>query len=606
MEKRGPTPGSGSYGKACKQCSKAKCRCVAQPDSAACERCTRLKKQCQPPDSSRRRGFQNPESGAQVAKLEGRIDVLTTTLQSVANATGVCSDSASLTDAPSQPNPSRTSSSAKSLPSPLYELALDEASWYLGRFMNHMLPCFPFICISPGTTVEQLRRERPFLGEAIIAVATPSTQEKLDRAERLKCHLTRLTVLENQSSIDMLLGILTYITWSTDPFLQRASDLSRMIILAMSLVYDLQLGKKQPPDAQVIATIIPGLGSPERNSSDSSTQGILEQRRAVLACFVLSSIISSSFGSIVPLQWNAQMEEAVSALETKKAYPSDECFAIQVRLQVLAQRARCIREPQKADHASAAVTATKMPFATSIYVKVLQEQLRELKASFSPHLPRRDMLIGHAHYVELCISEATRLASSEDPLPPISRPDAGAGASGSTAGFEHIESLWRSLYAVKSWLDVFHAIPPSAYVGFPFFFWFQLVRCIVILKHLSTFDYPAWDTQAARDSVDMLTLLAWMAEKAELASREAGERADDDLFRRVGKMLRLSQNWVVAKQKAAAQAEEASNSLYTGGPDLGPAGEDMMDLPELEWMNALGSGDGSWLEEVLGWSPMTL
>lgn len=198
----------------------------------------------------------------------------------------------SSTDAPSQSSPSRTSDSSNTSP-PLYELALDEAAWYLDRFMNHMLPCFPFICISPGTTAQKLCQDRPFLAEAIIAVATPSTQEKLARAERLKCHLTSSVVLENQSSIDMLLGILTYIAWSTDPFLQRASNLSRMIMLAMSLVYDLQLGKSHPPpppDSSVIATMTPGLGSPEQNSGNSSAHSILEQQRAVLACFVLSSM----------------------------------------------------------------------------------------------------------------------------------------------------------------------------------------------------------------------------------------------------------------------------------------------------------------------------
>lgn len=230
-------------------------------------------------------------------------------LQCIATATGVSTDShssmtASLksadtitsegmsnsTDASSQPSPSCTNGSAKSSPPPLYEVALDEAAWYLDRFVNHMLPCFPFIHMSPGITVRQLRQERPFLAEAIIAVATPSTQEKQARAERLKHHLIRSAVLENQSSIDMLLAMLTYIAWSTDPFFGRASNLSRMIMLAMSLVYDLQLGKPPPPDALIIATMTPGLGFPGRVSNNRSSQGILEQQRAVLACFVLSSM----------------------------------------------------------------------------------------------------------------------------------------------------------------------------------------------------------------------------------------------------------------------------------------------------------------------------
>ncbi|PYH97320.1 hypothetical protein BO71DRAFT_396305 [Aspergillus ellipticus CBS 707.79] len=641
MEKRGPTPGSGSYGKACMQCSKAKCRCVARLDSAGCERCLRLKKQCHPSDSVRRRTLRNLDSGAHIAKLEGRIDTLTTMIQSIANSTGVSTDPQpnsneslilnagastsggisnpastyrdhevppSLTDAASQSSPSCTIGSSPGLSPPLYELALDDASRYLDRFMNHMLPCFPFICISPSITIQQLRQDRPFLAEAIIAVATPSTQEKVVRTERLKYHLTKSAVLENQSSIDMLLGMLTYIAWSTDPFYQRSSNLSRMIMLAMSLVYDLQLGKPPPPpDAHVIATMTPGLGDPEQDSNDSSTQGILEQQRAVLACFVLSSIISSSFRRIVPLQWNSQMEEAVGALEMNKGSSLDESFAIQVRLQVLAQRALCIRKPQETDHASLTGPATTTPFATSMYLKVLQGQLKELRASFSPRLQRQgtaDMLTAYSHYVELCINEVTRLASSEDPLLP--NPGTGDGSSGSMAGFEHLECLWRSLYAVKSWLDVFYTIPPAAYVGFPFFFWFQFVRCLVILKHLSTFDDPAWDLQAVRNTVDMHALLDWMAEKAELASQEAGERSDDDLFRRVGRMLRMSQRWVIAKQRAATQAAEGSTSLYSDGPDLAPAEEDMLDMTDMAWMDALESGDGTWLEEVLGWSPTVL
>ncbi|PYI11735.1 hypothetical protein BO78DRAFT_413544 [Aspergillus sclerotiicarbonarius CBS 121057] len=608
MEKRGPTPGSGSYGKACMQCSKAKCRCVARPGSVGCERCLRLKKQCQPSDSNRKRALRNPE----IAKLEGRIDTLTTMLQSIATATGVSTDSQlnlnalldsagtstsgnlsnPLTD---ESSPSYTSGSAKSSPPPLYELGVDEAAWYLDRFVNYMLPCFTFINVPPGTTFEQLRRDRPFLAEAIIAVATPSTQEKQARSERLKYRLTRSAVLENQSSIDMLLGMLTYIAWSTDPFFQRASNLSRMIMVAISLVYDLQVGKPPPPEAQVIATMTPGLGGPERISNSNSAQGILEQQRALLACFVLSSIISSSFGRIVPLRWNSQMEDAVHAIEANTGCPSDESFAIQVRLQLLAQRALHVRE-QETGYASAADPATPTPFATSMYLKVLQGQLRELRAALSPHLQRRDMLTAHAHYVELCMTEVTRAACSQDPLP---MPE-----TGSTTGFEPLESLWRALYAAKSWLDVFYTIPPAAYVGFPFFFWFQLVRCVVILKHLSTFDDPAWDRQAVRNTVGMLTLLEWMAEKAELASQEAGERSDDDLFRRVGRMLRLSQRWVIAKQRAATQAA-GSIPPYDEEP-LATAGDDILNAPEMAWMDALESGDGTWFEEVLGWSPTAL
>ncbi|KAJ5664644.1 C6 transcription factor [Penicillium macrosclerotiorum] len=512
----------------------------------------------------------------------------------------------SLTDAPSShSSPSCTINSSNSSPSapppPLYDLDLDEAGSYLERFMNHMIPCFPFITILPGTTIEQLRRDRPFLLEAIIAVATTSTQEKLSRVERLKYNLTKASVLENQSSVDILLGILTYIAWSTDPFLQRSSNLSRMMMMAMSLVYDLQLGKPPPsPEMITISKMTPGLSSPEQSVGNSSDQGMLEKQRAVLACFVLSSIISSSFRRIVPLRWDSQMESAIDNLEKTKACQLDENFAIQVRLQVLAQKASHIRDPHS--HVDETKDSKSTPFATSMYLKVLQGQLQELRAACVAHLPRQDMLTAQIHYAELCINEVTRLASSQDPL--LSACWSDSSANSSMTGLEHLESLWRSVYAVKSWLDAFYTIPPGAYIGFPFFFWFQLVRCVVILKHLLTFDDPAWDREAVRNTVNMVDLLEWMTEKTDLASQEAGEQSDDDLFRRVNKLLRMSHQWVMAKQGATTQEE--GSSFYNEGPNSACNGDNMIDLTDMPWMNALEFGDGTWLEEVLGWSPMVL
>lgn len=171
----------------------------------------------------------------------------------------------------------------------MYEPAPDESELYLGLFRSRMLPCFPFIFMPPSITAQELRRDRPYLFWAIIAVATPSTEQKVARVEKLKHALTRSIMLENQSSIDILLSILTYITWSSDPFLKRTNNLSRMMMLATSVVSDLQLVQLSP-EACVIAKMAPGLGNSSRNASETSPQDLIDGQRAVLACFVLSSM----------------------------------------------------------------------------------------------------------------------------------------------------------------------------------------------------------------------------------------------------------------------------------------------------------------------------
>ena len=279
------------------------------------------------------------------------------------------------------------------------------------------------------------------------------------------------------------------------------------------------------------------------------------------------------------------MEEALSAVENSKC-PSDESFAVHVRLQLIAQRALSVRDSEGEMSAEA---------AASMYIKVLQSQLDDLKVSMASNLPRigkcngktsrisskTGMITANAHYVELCISESTRLATLQTPL--------------ETTSMEQIESMWKNLHAVKSWFDAFYTIPPAEYVGFPFFVWFQLVRCVVIAKHLSTFEDPAWDAQTARETVDVLAMMDWLAEKAEQASREAGEQSDDHVFSHVSRMMRQSQKWVAMKRSAAQTAGGSAHDM-----DISPV--EGMDA-DMSWIVALQSGDENWLEEVLGWSP---
>lgn len=144
-------------------------------------------------------------------------------------------------------------------------------------------------------TAHKLQQDRPFLFQAIVTVATPSKEQRQARSEGLKHVLAKMAVVENESSIDMLLGILTYITWSTDPFLKRTSSLSRMVMMAISVVYDLQRDQRMPPEAHVMAKMAPGLRDVGQIESNAPPTDWLEEQRAFLACFMLSSMYVDLF-----------------------------------------------------------------------------------------------------------------------------------------------------------------------------------------------------------------------------------------------------------------------------------------------------------------------
>jgi hypothetical protein len=172
--------------------------------------------------------------------------------------------------------------------SPHVELSPGQAEESLEFFRSRMLPCFPFIYMAPGLTAQDLRQDRPFLFKAIMTVSTFSTQKRLARADELTRDIFTSAVLKVRSSIDLLLGLLTYLAWSTDAFLNRADLLSRLMMIAISLLYDMRLFRPSPPDVRWISAIVRGFDY-KSHTDDVRFHDFMDQQRALLACFVLSS-----------------------------------------------------------------------------------------------------------------------------------------------------------------------------------------------------------------------------------------------------------------------------------------------------------------------------
>lgn len=198
-----------------------------------------------------------------------------------------------------------------------------------------------------------------------------------------------------------------------------------------------------------------------------------------------------------------------------------------------------------------------------------------------------EVLIAHLHYIELTINEAVHTANSDGPLLPA--PTAGGSI---RPGFERIECLWASVNAIKSYLDSFFTLSPSAYTGISFLFWAQLVRCFVVLYRLSTYEDPSWDREAVRNTVDLLLALDRMTENLELASSEAGEQANDGLLMRLSMLTRMFR----ARARDKIAPDEAKQH-----PDWAYSDERMVDQNEmLMMMQSMEFGDNQWLEEVFG------
>ncbi|OBT85687.1 hypothetical protein VE02_05950 [Pseudogymnoascus sp. 03VT05] len=582
------------------------------------------------------------KSDTRIAQLEGRIEIMLSAMQSIAGSSGSSAEilqllneeriplsSSGLNDTPAtsistNPSISRVPTPATEL-SPLVQARIDlvpplqyspsppepslrEAEECLEFFRSQMLPYFPFINLNPDIGAWQLHQTRPFLFQAILTITTFSTQKRLARIEGLKRTLFTSALLEVQSNIDLLLGLLTYLAWSTDAFLGRADLISRLTILAISLVYDMRLFKPLRLDTRLMMTITQGQdygGDP--NPSDETVADFMEKQRAVLACFVLSSNISSHLGRIDALRWTSQMEEALRIIETNTSCLTDKAFAFQVRLQLLKQKASHIREQNELDRARTATASATTSIPGLLYLKTLREHLHSLISSFPPDLLQRGTgdaqhtgaFITHAHYVELYINQLSYSISCDSPPLNLSGPRSDGGH---LPGFERLKCLWGSVESIKSWLDNFHNFSPPDLVGLPFHFWSQMILCVTILKYLSVLEDPAWNRQDVRNAVDLVAAIDLMIQKLDLVCVESSLQCDDSLFNLLSKLLSKCRVWAGGRLSRACQIPGGEAGLNQGG---GPgetshsSGSSIPDLDQMMWMQSMDLENDRWFEDAL-------
>lgn len=84
----------------------------------------------------------------------------------------------------------------------------------LSDFRTAMAQQFPFVVITPEITTAALRRESPFLFLACITVAAnaePAAQGRL--AHKLLNHLSEHMLFRCEKSLDLLQGLLVFISW---------------------------------------------------------------------------------------------------------------------------------------------------------------------------------------------------------------------------------------------------------------------------------------------------------------------------------------------------------------------------------------------------------
>ncbi|EQB52958.1 hypothetical protein CGLO_07376 [Colletotrichum gloeosporioides Cg-14] len=574
MEKRRRATGHAApYGQSCTSCFKSKCKCILRADGDGCERCHRLKKPCHPGDSIRRQAADNTQrANTRIADLEGKLSSLVSLLQErnvIDKDAPTASDTRAGYDEPqlrdtgendgqdneadrdlnfeergdgpqyttSVLSPPLTGSPASQIaPTPLTTVSgpsTGASAEDFDRFRSLMLPNFPFIYFPSDMTMEKLRRQRPFLCEAIRCVAPTSASEKRTRARKLKHILGEMMFREEKASskyasMDLLLGLLVYIAWGWGHVLSGCR-LTRLMTFAMTLVGEMRLDKPERRRLNQTQFFAPGMQDNEIDKSGMTTTQIPESQRAVLGCFALSSAVSDYFGEMEPLKWTSQMNEGLAALEAHQEL-SDKALVFQVRLQLLATRSAQL-DPQ--------ASMTGLPSTAVLEGQMFLSQLQDIRASMeSENLPEQGVLQAHTHYTELRILEAGSQIRPHEPPEMCPGPLTNMTALPSDSVF----CLWKAELAVNACARALLCLPASALLGASFIQsiqWSHLANCIAILCHLAkSYHDPGADPAVERAIGELPGVLDRLADKLSAAAAEAGENGSDDVLTQLADGMR--------------------------------------------------------------------
>ncbi|KAF3760415.1 hypothetical protein M406DRAFT_237312, partial [Cryphonectria parasitica EP155] len=639
------------YGGACTNCAKAKCRCTYRAGEDT-QRCYRLGKQCTLQVSARRWNDRQTNS-SRIAHLEQKVEDLLGLLKSQ-TAAGLARPSAepgyspgpgrdvittfssasstahslgSLGEAPSEEGGVQDQDDlAQSLPPNGYlnrppflsekvpaslrfgavpakasqgqsraailteRLTPDEAEQNLVEFRAHYGSACPFVYLPPEVTSQQLLEEKPFTWLNIMAVTTKSLRQQQLMHGAVRQQLADEMVLANEKSIDLLYGLLIYISWShthrgTKP------HLTLMGTLVQSLVYDLVLHKPLAESSNV--TFFTNYACAEPPEKDRA-----EANRAILGAYLITSIVATSHKRLEPLRWTPFLDECLESLSQEPEWVGDQSLVLLVKYQLVIDQMCGDKADQAPQHPQSRGAAPP-----TFYIDALRAHVQNIGRQTPVELESEENVLSSSLYAELVINEsAIHPTTDTTTATPTQSPD-----------LQRHALLASELSIVRRWLDMFFAITPSRYWALGFSFWSQLAHMLIVLFRLTVRVDPAWDPAAVHAALDISVvcdrLAGGFAEASAARWHDEGEDNEDDVpmdfFAKCHQwILRLRERWL-AEIEAVNVRKGGGESVRANGEDYGAT---LIDAEEVDFddgtaasslaMSLFAQPGGPWLTDV--------
>lgn len=322
--------------RACEPCHaiKIKCELGSTGGTPPCERCVRLGKECT--ISKPRR------SKDRVAELEAKVNALTRLLEAQGISPEGSPTTNSLEDEPSArasndgtapsnfskkrrlendvQSPFEGSPQADASETPRFNeegistrldhlVPRDVQRQIVDKYVNVVMPKFPFVQLPPGTTLETLRATKPLLCQALLSTQGP---EYLDNEVQEEIILVMMNVYANaiinagDKTLEVVQALQIAVSWFNSPRTHKHVNVYQLIHLAADMAADIGIdGRSLNP--------LPKSVSMDALESDPQSY---EARRAWLVCYLLSASITINMRRPSSNPWTPYHTECINALRS--------------------------------------------------------------------------------------------------------------------------------------------------------------------------------------------------------------------------------------------------------------------------------------------------
>ncbi|KAH7163277.1 hypothetical protein B0J13DRAFT_431286 [Dactylonectria estremocensis] len=348
---------------------------------------------------------------------------------------------------------------------------MEKASELFSKYSYDMVVHLPAVVFPPGFTVAELRKTKPTLFLAIMAVAAtdaPALQKVLQK--ELMHVFADKVILTGDKSVEVVQALQVAVIWYWPPEHFEELKFYQLVHIAAVMALDIGLGQRMPQRRGKLLMESWKIHPSRRPTPPDPTS--IESRRAWLTCYFLAANTSMALHRPNLIRWTSFMAECVKILETSPdAAPTDAYFCHLVWTHHLAEEVGiqfALDDP--------GVTVNINDPRTQYALRGMERDLEKYTASVQPDLMQLNL---YMHEMALHSGPADHLR------PPFSTETLREGlVSTEVLSAAHISALSATLGAIDGLLTTFLGMEIPSVRCLPVFNFVRVAYGLVMLIKL--------------------------------------------------------------------------------------------------------------------------